>query len=209
MKLKALLAAALLWASPAVADNFVLTDALGNNVTIACTTAAGVCTLATTASVTPPAEQDVDVIKYGNTATTLGQKAMSASIPAVLSSDQSTLPVNQIPGTGATLALAPDANTAKGSSNVLKASAGNLYQIQVTTYAVAGYVMAFNATSLPSNGAVTPLLCWVVPANSTLDVTYNLPIRFSTGITIGFSSDTDGCFDLTASTEAFIYGSAQ
>lgn len=49
MKLKALFAAgALLWASPASADNFVLADALGNFVTIACTMAAGVCTIATT-----------------------------------------------------------------------------------------------------------------------------------------------------------------
>lgn len=35
-----------------------------------------------------------DITKYGGTATTLGQKAMTASIPTVLASDQAAIPVN-------------------------------------------------------------------------------------------------------------------
>jgi hypothetical protein len=97
MKLKALLAGlALLWALPAVADNFVYSDAAGNFIVLPCTTANGVCT--PTVSISgPSAGTAVDLVKVGGVAVSLGQKAMTASIPVVVSSDQSAL---SVAGTG-------------------------------------------------------------------------------------------------------------
>lgn len=44
--------------------------------------------------------QPVNIGQYGGVSTTLGQKASANSIPVVLASDQSTLPVNAIPSDG-------------------------------------------------------------------------------------------------------------
>ena len=108
-----------------------------------------------------------------------------------------------------TVGVAPVVTSSLGSNKVLKASAGNLYGFTVTTGAAAGYIMVFNATALPSNGAVTPVDCFKIAANETKGVAYPTPLYLSTGATIGFSSDTDGCLDLTASTTAFISGQAK
>ena len=108
------------------------------------------------------------------------------------------------PSSAPAVAIAPDTNTAVASSRVLKASAGNLYAYQVTTGASAGYVMLFNATSAPADGAVTPVKCVAVAANSTVGVTNNPPEYFNTGITIVFS--TTGCFTKTASATAVFSG---
>lgn len=91
-------------------------------------------------------------------------------------------------------------------SHVLKASAGNLYSIYVTTGVTAGYLMVFNATSAPVDGAVTPNQCVWAPANATTSVNYGSgpPGVYSTGITAVFSST--GCFTKTASATAFFHG---
>ena len=70
-------------------------------------------------------------------------------------------------------------STAAEASHVLKASAGNLYSLAVTSGASAGYVMLFDATSAPANGAVTPAECYYMPATSTLVENYSpTPISF-------------------------------
>ena len=56
---------------------------------------------------------------------------------------------------------------AAASNLVLKASAGNLYSLTITIGATSGYAMLFDATSLPSNGAVTPVWCYPVTSNGT------------------------------------------
>lgn len=112
------------------------------------------------------------------------------------------LATGEVPTSVAAMAITPAATTAAASNLVVKASAGNLYQWAVTSGASAGYVMIFNATSAPADGAVTPAACRVLAANSTLSSTYTRPARFSTGITIVFS--TTGCFNKTASATAYI-----
>jgi hypothetical protein len=102
-------------------------------------------------------------------------------------------------------AITPVVSSAAESSHVFKASAGNLYAWQVTTGASAGYVLIFNATSAPANGAVTPIKCVQVSANSTVGAGPVVPPEaFSTGITALFS--TTGCFTATASATAFFSG---
>lgn len=118
-------------------------------------------------------------------------------------------------GNGVVPATSPEAGaattassgTAAASNQVIKASAGNLYDLTVTIGATSGYVMLFDATSLPSNGAVTPVWCAIITSNGTnggISAAWPAPKRFGTGITAGFS--TTGCFTLTASATANFFG---
>lgn len=104
--------------------------------------------------------------------------------------------------------IAPVVSTAAEASHLIKAAPGNLYSLYVTTGAAAGYVMTFNLTSTPPDGAVTPVECVVAPANSTVSISFNGPPDiYSTGIVAVFSST--GCFTKTASATAFFKARAQ
>lgn len=151
---------------------------------------------------------DVNLADVGGAAVALGQAAMAASIPVVVASDQSTLPVSDAPSSSATVGVAPVVTAAAASSKVLKAGAGNLYSFSVTSGASAGVAYVFDATSLPANGAVTPVDCYVLAANQSIGVQYDPPMVMATGITIGFGTGTN-CFSLTASATAFVSGLAK
>jgi hypothetical protein len=110
----------------------------------------------------------------------------------------------QTPSSATSAGLTPVVSAASESSHVFKASAGNLYAYQVTTGAVAGFIMIFNATSAPADGAVAPVKCVTVAANSTVGVSMSPPEAFATGITAVFS--TTGCFVKTASATAVFSG---
>lgn len=106
------------------------------------------------------------------------------------------------PTTAATNAIVPGASAAVTGAVTAKAAAGNLYRVVVTTGGSAGYLMGFNATTPPADGAVTPSMCRTVAANSTLSVSYaDMPARWSTGISFAFS--TTGCFTKTVSATAY------
>lgn len=105
--------------------------------------------------------------------------------------------MNEGPNTGVSSA-------AVTGGQVIKASAGNLSDFNVTTGATPGYVLIFNSTTVPADGAVTPTRCYVVGANSSVGALFDPPLAFSTGISIAFSST--GCFSKTASATAFIAG---
>jgi hypothetical protein len=99
-------------------------------------------------------------------------------------------------------------------SNLVLESGGphNLYSLEVsadpTLAASAWWVLLFNATSLPANGAITPFKCYAMPAATTVfSAAFPSPVTLSTGTTIGVS--TTGCFTQTASIHAFISGDAQ
>ena len=76
-----------------------------------------------------------------------------------------------------------------------------LYGLAVTTSGAAGWVEVYNVTAAPSDGAVTPILCYAVPASSTFNLPLQYPVPFSTGITAMFSSA--GCVTQTKVSEAF------
>lgn len=94
-------------------------------------------------------------------------------------------------------------STATENSHVFDAAPGYLYSLGVTTSGTAGYAMLFDAVSAPSNGAVTPVACYAVAANSTGFYQYGSPFPFGTGITAVFS--TTGCATLTLSATAFFF----
>lgn len=111
------------------------------------------------------------------------------------------------PSSAAAAGMANVVSTAAESNHVLKGSAGNLYTLTTTIGATSGYLMLFDATSLPANGAVTPKYCLPVTSNATnggATLAWPYPLVFATGITAGFS--ITGCFTLTASATANFFG---
>lgn len=73
-----------------------------------------------------------------------------------------------------------------------------------------GFLMGFDAASLPTDGVVTPDGCWIVPPTpagvnasmSSLALTPQPTIGF-TGLTLVFSTGAD-CFHLVATSGAYI-----
>lgn len=173
---------------------------------------------------------DVNVNAWGGVATTLGQKAMASSVPVTISTDQSSVPASQsgtwtvqpgntanttpwlitnVPSSATGPAITPVVSPALETGRVLKASAGNLYSLSVTTTSVSGYVMTFNSTTVPAAGAVTPIHCIAIDAGATVSIDYGVgpPAAFSTGISAAFS--TTGCFTKTDSATAFFNGAVK
>jgi hypothetical protein len=115
------------------------------------------------------------------------------------------------PSASSTVGIAPVVSASAEASHVLKASAGNLYGLSVTVTTVSGYVMIFDATSAPANGAVTPKFCFPITSNGTNGGAAfswgSMPMYFATGITVEFS--TTGCFTATSSTTAFFNGAVK
>lgn len=110
----------------------------------------------------------------------------------------------------ATAGIAPYISTSLESCHVMKASQATAISYGVTTGATAGYLMVFNATSAPADGAVTPAaLAIQIPANATVTRTYSPPstLQLSTGFTVCFSST--GPFTKTASATAMLEGTWQ
>lgn len=131
-----------------------------------------------------------------------------ASVSRNLVGEAGGLYVIKAPSSAAAAAITTVASSAVTTGQVIKASAGNLYGFNVVSGASAGYVMVFNSTTVPADGAVTPARCLPLAANTGLDINLRgQPVHFSTGITIVFS--TTGCFTKTASATAFIAGDAQ
>lgn len=116
--------------------------------------------------------------------------------------------VQQIPSALLAAGITPVVTSAVGGSLVVKASAGNLYGVNVVAGASAGFVLIYNTTTAPVDGAVTPVKCLPLAANAGLEIAYrDNPTRYSTGITVVFS--TTGCFSQTISATAFISAEAK
>jgi hypothetical protein len=104
--------------------------------------------------------------------------------------------------------IVPIVSAVAESSHLIKAAPGALYSLYVTTGATAGYVMTFNADTVPPDGTVTPVECVVAPADSTVSISFDGPPDiYSIGIVAVFSST--GCFTKTASPTAFFKARAQ
>jgi hypothetical protein len=173
------------------------------------------------------ANQSVNVAQVNGGTVATGSGAMNAQTPRIaLATDSpgtvplgtqtspATSPISNIPlpSSAAVAGLAPTSTSALAASAVIKGSGGNLYSFEVaadsTLSGAAWWIMVFNATSLPTNGAVTPAKCYAMQSGTTnFSAAWPTPVQFGTGVTIGVS--TTGCFTLTASVHAFISGDAQ
>lgn len=121
------------------------------------------------------------------------------------------IPISATSATG----VAPIVGGSAASSQVLKSTPGNLYSAYATCTA-ACWLMVFNATAAPSNGATTAgtgsgNLQDCIPIASgglgTLNYAPGPPEAFSVGITATISSTA--CATLTLSTVGFIHGVVQ
>jgi len=184
--------------------------------------------LSVTATFTPSGTQNVNVNQWDGTnlgaPSNYGTSPGAVAVPGVNAfiTNTPSVALNTTPtvanGNGTVNApssesgagLSTAVSSALASNLVVKASAGNLFTFNVsadsTLSGAAWWIMVFNATSLPANGAVTPAKCYAMASGTT---SYSaswgtLPIYLGTGITIGVS--TTGCFSLTASVHAFLSG---
>lgn len=132
----------------------------------------------------PSGTQNTNTQQVGGNSTAVGGGAISTGTQRVVQGS-----------------VAPVVSTAVESNHVICAGACNLYSGHVTSGATAGFLMVFNATSAPGDGAVTPAMCVVVPASTTVGISAPAPISFSTGLTVVYS--TTGCFTKTASATAY------
>jgi hypothetical protein len=118
----------------------------------------------------------------------------------------SMTPISVTEVNGAPLPGVSQAQTgAAASSLVAKASAGSIVSVSGSA-ANGSYIMIFNATSAPSDGAVTPAKCWG-PMAAAGPFVFGWggggPVfSMSTGITVVSSST--GCFTKTATNAPFL-----
>lgn len=120
-------------------------------------------------------------------------------------------PMVVIPSGSSGGAIVPVSSASATNSLVIKASAGNLYGVYaVNTTATNGFLLVFNATSAPADGAVVPLACVSLAGNSTASIAYDgsAPARYGAGITAVLSSGAN-CFTKTTGViTGFISGGA-
>jgi hypothetical protein len=156
----------------------------------ACSTDNGTCTL-------------IELIKRLNQRLT----TLDTDVNTLNTSVNSSVPA----GTNEAMNLVKDTHAQCGAlcaNLVVKNSAGKLKTFEVsadsTLAAAIWYVILYDATAAPTDGAITPAKCYQQPAGSTqMGGTLSAGgSSFTTGITIGVS--TTGCFTKTASTHAFI-----
>ena len=122
--------------------------------------------------------KEISSILQSAVITTGTQTAPSATVLSVV----------PLPNSGSAAGIAPVASSAAESCHVLKASAGNLYGVSGYVGA-ATFVMVFNATTAPADGAVTPVVWAYIPAAGSWSIAYGtIPATFSTGITVCDSS---------------------
>lgn len=163
-----------------------------------------------TGSAVPAAGVYLGASSGGNlTGLLIGAGTEAGALRVTLPTD-GTGSVTLAPSAAAGVGITPSQIAAAGSSLVLKASAGNLYTASVSVGATALYLMVFNATSAPVDGAVTPALCYgPLPINAPFSLSWSPgpPAVFATGITLVSSST--GCFTKTASNAAFLSGQAK
>lgn len=114
---------------------------------------------------------------------------------------------NILPSGAAASAITPAVTSSLATSKVIKASAGNLHGLNCAATTVAGMFLVHNTTAAPAAGSVTPIKVYPVGVGQAVDVSFDPPLRFSTGISVTFTSAATP-FTQTDSATAFISGDA-
>ena len=97
---------------------------------------------------------------------------------------------------------------APASALIVKGGTVLLTGVSVTSGATAGYVMVFDAATVPADGPVTPKRCIPLAPATGIEIDWRQsPLYFQQGAVVVFSST--GCFTKTASVAAFISGDFQ
>ncbi len=108
-------------------------------------------------------------------------------------------------------AATPVESTALEGGHILKAAPGCLLGVYVTVDSTTtGYLLTFNTTTVPADGAVTPIECIYIatnPGSVFINFSPQPPEWYNVGIVAVFSSS--GCFTKTASAHAFFHAIVQ
>lgn len=106
---------------------------------------------------------------------------------------------------GAPCATTPVVSASAESSHVIKAGPGFLFSVYASNPSGTGFLMVFNSTTVPGDGAVTPIECIPVSIGNVGYINYmpGPPGLFLTGISVAFSST--GCFTKTTSPTVFFH----
>jgi hypothetical protein len=155
----------------------------------------------------------MNLAQWGGTSTTLGQKAMSASVPIVIASDQSALTVS--PDGGATATTTNSAlgcylqSAASTNATNCKASAGNFYGVRaVNTTATLYYLRLYNASGTPTCSSATGFIESIpIPASATgagIAAITTVPVGYSTGIAFCFTGGGSSTDNTNAATGVYL-----
>ncbi len=173
-----------------------------------------------TGTVSPTGTQDVNLTQVGGATVATGHGTAAGAIRVELPTDgtgvvgltTSSSVIGKVGIDTAMTGLTPVVSGSAESSHVLKNAAGSLWSVYASNLTgTAGFLQVFNATSAPTDGAVTPLECVPLPANGVASLNFNSgpPGTYSTGITAVVSSAST-CFTKTTGViTAFIRGSVQ
>lgn len=145
----------------------------------------------------------IAVVVTGRFATPSGLAINGADGTTAASASNPT-PVASPPTSVASVAVTGAQSTVAEGSRILKASAGNLYGLEICTGGSAGYLMLFDSTTVPADGTVTPKRVYAVAANASFARQFERPLRCASGIVLVFS--TTGPFTKTISATAFLAG---
>jgi hypothetical protein len=101
-------------------------------------------------------------------------------------------------------AYPPLASQAVEGSHVFCLAPCKLYTLSVTSGASSGYVMVFDAATVPADGTVSPgpAYCWNWPASTGQGFTWPFGVQFRNGMTVVYSTGAD-CLHKTLSATAF------
>lgn len=126
-------------------------------------------------------------VDYATTGSGTATGALRVELPT---NGTGVVGVKTLPDATSTFAASLASTSADAASLVAKNSTGNFYGLTGYNAAVTDqYIQVHNTTSLPANGAV-PIITFIARAasNFSYDVGGNLPVNFSTGITVCNSS---------------------
>lgn len=150
-----------------------------------------------------------------------GQTTMSASAPVVIASNQSALPVtmtsttltgtsivNLVPVTSGGLTISSTLIASGTNATSVKASAGQLYKIEVTNNSAnIGYLKIYNTASAPTAGAGTPVIRLMCPASASgagAFSAFDNGVAFATGIGFTFTGGIADADTTSVAASAFI-----
>jgi hypothetical protein len=111
-----------------------------------------------TVTTVPPANASTNVTQIGGSAISEGQKAMAASVPVVVASDQSAVPIS------GTVTTTPPSNA---STNITQVGGSAISEGQKAMAASVPVVIASDQTAVPVSGTVTT----TPPSNASTNIT--------------------------------------
>lgn len=131
-----------------------------------------------------------DISSYGGTATTLGQKTMSASIPITLASDQTPIPttLSGTISTGPILSRTTQNITATGTANGVLVNVANFTSVQIRVSGTYGAPTIQFVSSLASSGTPSDALMVTKQSSGAL-ITSDTPGANATAV---YSANVSG-----------------